>query len=255
MYEEKIRAWLGKSIKTHKIFIVGTGRSGTHWAGHTLAAHPSITATIEEKEIFNLVKTAATNPSQKSSVMPKIIKFYRRAHMNAVPSHYLDKSHPNIWLVEELENKFDDALFIGIQRDAYQVVSSMLQHKILMDTWYTHWEEMGVPNEFMGVDNSNLEDFKRASLAGKATFRWISHTNRHHELLKKMPKKYLLINHDQLMADTDNQLKIVEEFIGLTKPLPKPAVDNATKHKWKNNLTSEQKKEIDSILQKYYVTV
>ena len=46
----KIR-FLFCKVFSRPIFVIGTGRSGTHWIGYILAAHPDIRATIEVSPI------------------------------------------------------------------------------------------------------------------------------------------------------------------------------------------------------------
>jgi len=109
-----------------KIFIIGTGRSGTHWVARTLAEHREIRATIEVKSAFDWVTRMALDPATRKRLFPRLVRYYRYQHFISVPCHYMDKSHPNIWLADQLAETFSDAVFIGMQRNPYATVASML---------------------------------------------------------------------------------------------------------------------------------
>ena|GEM_PF-6704601 len=53
------------------IFIVGCGRSGTHWLGYILDAHPDIVATIEKRSIFRKVTAMALDQSLMNRYFPR----------------------------------------------------------------------------------------------------------------------------------------------------------------------------------------
>ena len=95
----RITAFVSKNINFRIIFIIGCGRSGTHWLGHTLAAHPDIYVSIEKPTIFNLVTSIALNPRKKKRLLPKLIRQYKYEYHLVRPPIYADKSHPNIYLV------------------------------------------------------------------------------------------------------------------------------------------------------------
>ena len=50
-----------------QIFVLGTGRSGTHWLGYILDAHPDIHVAIEERTKFRLATRAALRPGRVRS--------------------------------------------------------------------------------------------------------------------------------------------------------------------------------------------
>lgn len=132
---ERWAAWRGRSPSSRKVFILGTGRSGTHWLGYILESHPDCVATIETRGIFRRVTRMALDPTLRPRLLPGLLRRYRLRHALAVPSHYVDKSHPNLWLAEALADAFDDALFVGIVRNPYATVASMLRHEGVLE-WH-----------------------------------------------------------------------------------------------------------------------
>ena len=74
---QKVRYMVGR--KTFKpIFVIGTGRSGTHWIGYSIAEHPEIHATIEAEPMFQWSTTMALNPQSEQQLLPKLIKIYKQ---------------------------------------------------------------------------------------------------------------------------------------------------------------------------------
>jgi hypothetical protein len=66
---------------------------------------------------------------------------------------YLDKSHPNIWIADKIKEEFPEAKFVGIERNPFATVSSMLKHRGVMK-WHRDWKSFPVPNRFLGIDGN-----------------------------------------------------------------------------------------------------
>lgn len=110
------------------VFIVGTGRSGTHFMAEILASHEEMTDLTGGREnqfVFGNVTSAAL--SGKKLGMVPILK-YRMLAGKAYPKIFVDQSHPNLWHIEELLKAFPTAKFICMVRDPYSVAYSTLQH-------------------------------------------------------------------------------------------------------------------------------
>ena len=71
----------------------------------------------------------ALDPSQQRELFPKLVRAYEEEKRRVQPKRYADKSHPNIWIAEALSEVFPDAQFLGIERDPFGTVASMLKHK------------------------------------------------------------------------------------------------------------------------------
>jgi len=81
---------------TRPVFVIGTGRSGTHWLGYSLGDHTEVFATIEEQPMFGFSTQIALDPSLKTSLFTKLTTSYEEQISNTTRQVYLDKSHPNI---------------------------------------------------------------------------------------------------------------------------------------------------------------
>ena len=236
------------SAPSHKIFILGTGRSGTHWIGHILEAHPDVRATVEQEPMWGWVKRMAVDPSSRPKLYPKLARRYRRQHHLSAPGHYLDKSHPNIWIAERLAASFDDARFVGIIRNPYATVASMLRH-MGVQGWHDRWREFPVPNDFLGIAEADVVSYEGLPLATKCAMRWASHRDRMGVLERVLGERLMVVQYEQLMTETRPLLDELAAFLSLTSPLPMPEIREASLDKWKDQLTEAEVEQIQRVVE------
>ncbi len=241
---KKVKHLLGKSL-SKKIFIVGTGRSGTHWLGYILKHHPEIRATIEKNPGFRWSKEMALNHNKRNKNYSKMVWYYWWQHLCSVPRHYVDKSHPNLWITEKLNKTFEDALFLGIQRNPYATVSSMLNHEGVKK-WHKKWKKFPIPNEFLGIKNGEKEKYENYSLTMKCAMRWKSHKIKMEEENKRL-KNMLVVRHENLVTKTEGTAEKIKEFIGLEKDLEVEKVDYKTLDKWRKRLSKKDILDIEKV--------
>src|SRR6056297_3920847 len=122
------------------IFVLGTGRSGTHLLGRTISSHPLIEGYIEDPGIFHPSVNIAVKQDISSNIYidiqkRRVIKKYKKLLKQSSAEILLDKTHPVIWFAEYLMNKLPNSQFVGIIRNQYQTVSSMLNHPGVL-SWY-----------------------------------------------------------------------------------------------------------------------
>ncbi len=236
---------LRKLIKggSNKILIIGTGRSGTHWLGYILGRHSEIRATIEVNPGFHWVTKMALDPSTRDQYYGKLTWYYRWQHLKSVPKHYLDKSHPNLWIADRLAETFDDVLFLGIQRNPYATVASMLNHQGVQK-WHKKWKNFPLPNKFLGINKEDTNKYDNMSMTKKCAKRWKAHHDEMKKIKSKLKEKVMVINHENLIVDTRNTLDRIKNFIGLTSKLKVKNVNQRTLTKWKDRLADEDLKDI-----------
>lgn len=240
---DKVRYLLGH-VRTYPIYVIGTGRSGTHWLGYSLKDHPEIRATIEQEPMFGLSTRMALNPALEESLFPRLVRAYKKQLFKSAPRLYLDKSHPNIWLAECLKEAFPEARFIGIERDPYATVASMLKHKGV-SAWHARWREFPVPNRFLGITPEMAQYYDTLPLPAQCAFRWRAHHQRMTELQSTLGEDLLVISFETFVQETDRVLATLNQFLGLKSPLRKPEVKTETLHKWENQLSDEALQQIE----------
>jgi hypothetical protein len=194
------------------IFVIGSGRSGTHFLGRIFQNNPSVELLLEEPKYFGLVKDI--NIRQKKNLLPKLTNRYQKLSLTTEKPYLLEKSHPNIWSVDYLIKEFPNAFFIGINRNVYQVVYSMLNHKGVLN-WYKTLPN-DVENSFLGITDENKNDFSNLPLESKCTLRWYAHIKESYELKRKYSENVIILNYNDLCNNYFEVVDKLELFFNLS---------------------------------------
>jgi hypothetical protein len=224
---------------SREIFVVGSGRSGSHWLGYILQSHQDIFATVEDPQFIQPVTRMALDPSLREELFPQLVRDYRRQHRQVLPLHYADKSHPNLWLAESLANAFPNSLYVGIQRDAFGTIASMLKHKGVL-AWHHRWRDFPLPNRFLGITHEIAERYDQMSIETKCALRWQAHANRMREAQRSLDNRLMVIPYEDLIADPQRWLKQLVTHHTLDRPFPPPEVKTVSRDRWRSELTTRQ---------------
>jgi hypothetical protein len=233
------------------VFVVGTGRSGTHWVGHVLESHPMILVTVERPPMFQWVKQMALDPSSVPDLLPRLVRRYRAYQCLAAPKVYADKSHPNIWLVDELRDLLPEARFVGVLRSANATVASMLRHRGVLRT-IEQWQRYPLPNRFLGIDECSADGYRAMSLVERCALRWVGHANRLDELAGRLPSEsFMRLDYHALATDPTRELEKLQQFLALDEPFPSVKVDRQALDKWRGQLSAADLSAIEAITRQY----
>lgn len=230
------------------IFVLGSGRSGTHWLGHILDSHPSISAAIEDPRFFRPVVDMALDPRQRATQFGSLVDSYRGEAESVRPQLFADKSHPNIWLAEDLARELPEAMFLGIERSVYGSVASMLKHSGVL-SWHDRWREFPVPNAFLGIDVKEQEQYDDLSDVEKCVLRWVSHRGQMRHLRGVLRDRLLVVQYEELITEPMAHTAKMEYFLGLDEPFPPVSPAVGSLDRWRSELTATQIREIDAALQ------
>jgi hypothetical protein len=231
------------TVVGYKIIIIGCGRSGTHWLGHTLAAHPQVHAEIEAPPVFGWVTRMAIDPSAEAQLFPRLLERYRAAHALAHPRHYADKSHPNLWLAEHLADALPEARFIAIRRAVEPTVASMLAHAGTR-AWVERWERYPIPNRFLGIDADLVDAYRAMSPAVRCALRVISHSREIERLRPRLGARLAVIEYEALRRDPVAAMRPLQNFLALTSPLRPPPARRDHTDRWRETLTAQDRADI-----------
>jgi hypothetical protein len=243
---EKLKYILGIST-TRPVFVIGTGRSGTHWLGYSLGNHPEVRATVEVQPMFNLSTRMALNPTLEGKLFGRLVAAYRWQLFKSSPRIYLDKSHPNIWIAEKLKKAFPRSLFVGIERNPYATVASMMKHKGV-SAWHKRWREFPIPNRFLGITRELSDVYGDIPVAQQCAIRWVAHHDRMNELRNILGGDLLVISYESFAHNTEKIVHELQRFLGLHKPIPIPDVRTDSLDKWKSQLSNEEIIQIQNIV-------
>lgn len=243
---EKLKYILNTST-TRPIFVIGTGRSGTHWLGYSLGDHPEIRATIEAAPMFGLSTKMALDPSLETRLFGILVLAYKWQLFRSAPRLYLDKSHPNIWIADKLKNAFPKSLFVGIERNPYATVASMMKHKGV-SAWHKRWKEYPIPNQFLGISTELARTYDNIPFASQCAMRWLAHHNRMNELKSALGNDLFIISYENFAYNTEKVIHDLQEFLGLKQPIPIPEVRTDSLDKWRKQLSNEEINQIQNIV-------
>lgn len=229
------------------LFVLGTGRSGTHWVAWILEGHPEIDTLIEKPPIFKWVVEMALNESSVDTLFPRLASRYRAERVLSGQRYLLDKSHPNIWIADLLHKEFPSARFLGVRRDVYGTVSSMLQHRAVR-RWVEQWDRYPVPNRFLGVTEENKGWYQQLSFAGRCALRWLVHERKLDRLESELGSRLFQVSYLRLHNETDTVLEELQAFLGLAHPIERPDVKQESREKWRTLLSESDLRDIDHVL-------
>jgi len=184
----------------------------------------------------------AVDPRARKRV-PDLVSIYRRKMRECGSSHLADKSHPALWISDELSEEFPLARFLGVRRQPLPTISSMLQHKGVL-SWSKRWREFPVPNEFLGITKELEGVYEGLSLVKKCVLRWAAHQRRL-DKLERHPRA-LVVNYEDLgLKETQNR---IWGFLGLHQPDFYDRFRASSLTKWKTTLSKKQIKEARAAL-------
>jgi hypothetical protein len=222
-----------------QIFVLGTGRSGTHWVGYILGSHPDIRITIETPRIFKVATQAAVHPEQQGTLLPQLREIYARQTRKSEPRHYADKSHPVIWYADQVAQWFPDARFVGVQRSPFGTVASMARHPGVSRR-QRNWREYGVPNQFLGITEENAGEYDQLSSVEQSALRWRSHRDRMDHLRGVLGDRLLVLDYETLIDDYDENVAALWDFLAIRPVVVdehRPKV--ASRDAWREQLSEE----------------
>jgi hypothetical protein len=213
------------------IFVVGTGRSGTHFTVRLLngfaQAHDPLGGEENQKILMDIA-TAAIHHRLPS----RAVTDYYRHCLDGADGVFLDQHHPNLFFVRHWTEMFDGIVFLYPRRPAYQVVASMLRHKGVMN-WYRyarHWRRRWIdrvpyPNRFLGL--ARASDISTLPTHLLCAHRVIAHRQAYEEAVARGGVELRSVDYEALVDDplaefsrafSARELQTLGEFTLLEKP-------------------------------------
>ena len=224
-----------KIFDKNVIFVIGSGRSGTHLLGRTLGSVQEIDAFIEDKKFFARITNLAVNPNRPTTEIKAVLELYKKEFSKSTKDYILEKSHPNIWLVEDILKEFNTAKFIGIRRDVYATVASMLNHPGILK-WYDELPQDEI-NNFLGITAENVSYFDALPIESKCALRWKSHLDRLNALERELPNNVLVINYEDFYDSSELLNTKMNTFLNTNFNIQAEPLNPDGKEKWKKTLT------------------
>lgn len=248
MFARRFKRHVSPSTQSTPVFVIGTGRSGTHWLGYSLGDHAEITSTIESQPMFGLSTNIALYPNKEWRLYPQLRRAYRDIIQNCETRLYVDKSHPNIWIAEKLRNSFPSALFVGIERNPYATIASMLRHPNVRD-WHRRWREFPIPNRFLGISTpSDAKIYDDLPIESQCAMRWQAHRQELERLRSTIGPALKVIRYEEFSERPEDTVAELSEFLNLESKLRTPEVKYESLTKWQTQLSKSMCQNIEEIV-------
>lgn len=232
------------------VFIIGTGRSGTHFLCSCLNKFSNLDDGFYGKESKYIFDYLSKLTVQGNSLSRSVRGYYNHMMRKVSPSVLVDQTHPNIWHVEKLIEWYPNAKFLSLTRCVYSVVYSMINHQGVA-AWEINHTAYPMPNRFLGINEDNeivyrdvLTDIQRF------VFRWCSHTERNHDLANLYPDKVLHIKYENLAEDMSREMNRIAAFLSVEPPISMCTFNEVSLHK-KDRLSDAQVLEINNAIKLY----
>jgi hypothetical protein len=200
-----------------------------------LKAFPSTHVTVEKSPIFPWVVAMAQDPEQESSLFPRLARAYRWEHAGVLPRHYVDKSHPNLWIAGRLAAAFPEARFVAIWRRLEGTVASMLKHDGVRH-WAEAWDVNPRPSRFLGVNEDFVATYRAMGIPARCAVRAIAHAREISRIAPKLGGRMLTFEYGDLHRRTGYEMRRLADLIGAAVPESIPEPDPRSLDKWREQL-------------------
>lgn len=234
------------------IFVVGTGRSGTHFTLRCLREFTQAEDYLGGAEHSRTLRRVAITAMKGKPLSGLACLRYRwlAARARRGDKVFLDQHHPNLFHVDQLAALIPGAVFLYPDRPAVQIVASMLRHKGVSN-WYADIRsgklDLPYPNPFFGLSSADEATSLPPHLL--AMRRVLAHRRRAEAERQRNPGRFRFVPYADLVTDrqaTFAQVFTAEERLqlGPTVALEK-SEPNALK-KYLDVLTPSQIAEIEA---------
>jgi hypothetical protein len=232
------------------IFVVGTGRSGTHFVCRSLRGFANAYDPLNGNESTPLLKEIAQAAIAHQSFPQFARNYYLKVNKSRDrASIFIDQHHPNLFFCGELLNIFEKPIFLFPNRPIIQIVASMLNHKGVM-AWYEYArrESLPFPNRFLGLnDISQIESEKLNEVCTRRVLA-------HFAMAKEMQDSGVdlrLINYENLVRNQADEFAKVfssSELAALGNFTVKEESENSSLTKYRETLSESDIADIQRLI-------
>ena len=246
---------MGFNLLMKGMFIIGTGRTGTHLMCNTLLTYENVRDDVKRKGPSAVENTKRLTEVTQAAVLSKplpehVVKSYSKAMQN--DKVFVNQDHPNLWHVQQLLDTFPDIIFFAMKRPIVQVVSSMMQKNATH-----HWFEWGkdnteFPNKFLGLKlKESVSELSKEELC---THRVRSHYKEIDRIKKIYKDKVIIVDFEELVKSNGSHdyLRTImgSQLKELGKKIKKYKTHPEVLEKFKSKLSQKQLNKITK-LEKY----
>ena len=242
------------------IFIVGTGRSGTHFTCRAINGFSNVYDPNDGKEVPGVLEEIAQAAIYHKKYPQQALSYYESQSQQLQKGQvFLDQHHPNIFFTEDIEAIFESPVFLYPRRDVEQVVASMINHPGVMGwydfarkskKWFSSIPTVPFPNKFLGTPK--FKDINELPLHLLCALRVLIHDRAAVQLSNK--PNFKMVDYHSLVADQHSTFKNIfseDEIRQLGKFTEIEKSQKGSLKKFQNTLNEEQINEIKALEKEY----
>lgn len=229
-------------MKPNAIFIIGSGRSGTHLLCKSLLGYRNVNDGLDGQENSKVLESSTISAIMHRELDEWVIKHYKKkiSEYNEKNYIFVDQSHTNLFNVKQLRSHFPNAIFLMTERDTVQIVSSYMEGYGKFRVWI-NWAKVNdhpLPNRFLGTTtNEQLMNTPRHVLATMRTQAVKEEMARvykeHKDVVYKIKFEDMILKHKTFLESLDIHIGSDRKFVTIRE-------DVLTKY---NNVLSQQEQE------------
>lgn len=235
------------------IFVVGTGRSGTHFTCRVLREFPGAEDFLNGREHRATLRAVALSAIAGQALPLRARLHYRWYGLRARARGkvLLDQHHPNLYHVPEILSLLPGTIFLYPDRPALQIVASMLRHGGV-SAWYDQIRAgtlpRATPDVFFGLTRADEAVSLPPHLL--ALRRVQAHRARATSMQAAYPDRFRFVGFQALVTDRDAELARVfspSELARLGPRRPTEASRPEVLSKYRDVLNPDQIAEIAAL--------
>lgn len=231
------------------IFIIGTGRSGTHFLCRSLLGFENVEDYQSGQENHDIRIQLTKLAIKHQKLTDNIIEYYESMILKAENDNkiFLDQLHTNLFHVDQLIDLFPNSLFLATERPKEQIVASMLNHGGVRK-WFKYClkhRDVAFPNRFLGI--GTREELQSTPIHLLCSKRVDAHVIETQRIKEKYPENIKIVKFSEMVQGQELYFKNLftkEELILLGNYNHKEIANLDTLDKFKRTLNTNQLKEI-----------
>lgn len=200
------------------VFILGTGRSGTHSITKILNQHPSCKAFHEDIKQLIRISTDLAYNNDNDKLFKELEIIFQTKIWNASNDQVLIHTDQRLWnLVPFLSNYFPNSKFIHLKREPISCIKSMVLRDWYQENEYpkfstSDWAKYRIKGDKLGL--FTVAEWKKMSSIEKCNW-YYNHINDsiENQLKELDPARTLFLN----LENINDSLEILQSFIGVRK--------------------------------------
>lgn len=239
-----------------KVFVVGCGRTGTHWVAGAVSSFEGVGGTPSDMlgvpsdrgeplwEVRKICEKLAYTPDRVGKKeVARLHALYQHLHKTTADGGcYVDKTHGFLWGAELLAELFPGAVFVGTTRDVFPTVASLIHREGSMKARRAgnRWRAYPLPCVPSGISRRVAHEcYSGLCIEERAALVWLAHECKLHRLKKVLGDRLLVVKFEETMDDPASAVEAIGRHIGAEGPGRIVSPIEGVNEKWQTEIPAD----------------